>query len=59
MFAVIESDSDSKTFEKEMIDVGIKGANKMAAKKGRPGCNMELKFNALKFDSTSYNSEVE
>ena len=43
-----------------MLDVGIKGVNRLSVKKMRNGTNpVELKFNALKFDSTSYNSEVE
>lgn len=38
--------------------MGMSGCNKMPLKKGKSNNLIEYKFNALKFDSTSYNSEV-
>jgi len=55
---VIENENQANSFQKEMLDVGIKGVSKLPLKKSKGNFNLELKFPALKFDSTSYNSEV-
>lgn len=60
IFATIENENEngSPSFERELLDVGMSGCNKMPLKKGKNNNLIEYKFNALKFDSTSYNSEV-